>query len=398
MTYETDSKTDYLAEQIDDLKQQGLFNTIRTIESAMDGRIVIDGKEVLNFCANNYLGLANHPRLKTAAKNAIDQYGIGPGAVRTIAGTMTLHDELERRLAEFKHAEAVVTLQSGFTANLATIPALVGKDDVIFSDALNHASIIDGCRLSRAKIIAYEHNNTDDLRAKIAEHKANFSRALIVSDGVFSMDGDIAPLDKLYEIASENDILLMVDDAHGEGVLGKGGRGIVDHFGLHGKVDVEVGTMSKAFGVVGGIVAGKQVIIDWIKQRGRPFLFSSAMTVPDAAACLEAVDMLEESEELVERLWSNAALFKQEMAKLGFDIGHSVTPIVPVMLGDAHLARDFSKRLFENGVFAMAIGFPTVAQGAARIRVMNTAAHTHADIEQALAAFETVGKQLGVIS
>ncbi|MEQ8675823.1 MAG: glycine C-acetyltransferase [Aggregatilineales bacterium] len=398
MTYETDSKTDYLAEQIDDLKQQGLFNHIRTIESAMDGRIVIDGKEVLNFCANNYLGLANHPRLKTAAKNAIDQYGIGPGAVRTIAGTMTLHDELERRLAEFKHAEAVVTLQSGFTANLATIPALVGKDDVIFSDALNHASIIDGCRLSRAKIIAYEHNNMDDLRAKIAEHKANYSRALIVSDGVFSMDGDIAPLDKLYEIANENDILLMVDDAHGEGVLGQGGRGIVDHFGLHGKVDVEVGTMSKAFGVMGGIVAGKQVIIDWIKQRGRPFLFSSAMTVPDAAACLEAVDMLEESEELVDRLWSNAALFKQEMAKLGFDIGHSVTPIVPVMLGDAHLARDFSKRLFENGVFAMAIGFPTVAQGAARIRVMNTAAHSQSDIEQALAAFETVGKQLGVIS
>ena len=398
MTYETDSKTDYLAEQIDDLKQQGLFNSIRTIESAMDGRIVIDGNEVLNFCANNYLGLANHPRLKTAAKNAIDQYGIGPGAVRTIAGTMTLHDELERRLAEFKHAEAVVTLQSGFTANLATIPALVGKEDVIFSDALNHASIIDGCRLSRAKIIAYEHNNVDDLRAKIAEHKAKYSRALIVSDGVFSMDGDIAPLDKLYEIANENDILLMVDDAHGEGVLGQGGRGIVDHFGLHGKVDVEVGTMSKAFGVVGGIVAGKQVIIDWIKQRGRPFLFSSAMTVPDAAACLEAVDMLEESEELVERLWSNAALFKQEMAKLGFDIGHSVTPIVPVMLGDAHLARDFSKRLFENGVFAMAIGFPTVAQGAARIRVMNTAAHSQSDIEQALAAFETVGKALGVIS
>ncbi len=396
MTYETDGKTMYLAEQIDELKAQGLFNTIRTIESAMDGRIIVDGHEVLNFCANNYLGLANHPRLKEAAKKAIDQYGIGPGAVRTIAGTMSLHKQLEQRLAEFKHAEAVITLQSGFTANLATIPALVGKGDVIFSDALNHASIIDGCRLSRATIVGYEHNNTDDLRRKIAE-TTEYGRRLIVSDGVFSMDGDIAPLPELYEIAKAHDILLMVDDAHGEGVLGRGGRGIVDHFDLHGKVDIEVGTMSKAFGVVGGIVAGKQVIIDWIRQRGRPFLFSSAMTVPDAAACLEAVEILEESDELVERLWSNAALFKREMTALGFDIGHSATPIVPVMLGEASLAQQFSKKLFENGVFAMAIGFPTVAKGKARIRVMNTAAHSQSDIEQALTAFESVGKELGVI-
>ncbi|MDX1995606.1 MAG: glycine C-acetyltransferase [bacterium] len=396
MTYETDTRTAYLAEQLDDLKAQGLFNTIRTIESPMDGRIVVDGREVLNFCANNYLGLANHPRLKEAAKRAIDEYGIGPGAVRTIAGTMSLHVQLEKRLAEFKHAEAVITLQSGFTANLATIPALVGKGDVIFSDSLNHASIIDGCRLSRATIVAYEHNNMDDLRRKIAE-TTEYGRRLIVSDGVFSMDGDIAPLPDLYEIAREHDILLMVDDAHGEGVLGEGGRGIVDHFGLHGKVDVEVGTMSKAFGVVGGIVAGKQVIIDWIRQRGRPFLFSSAMTVPDAAACLEAVEMLESSDELVQCLWSNAEIFKREMQTLGFDIGHSTTPIVPVMLGEASLAQQFSRRLFENGVFAMAIGFPTVAKGAARIRVMNTAAHSQNDIEQALAAFETVGKELGVI-
>jgi len=396
VTYETDGKTMYLAEQIDELKAQGLFNTIRTIESAMDGRIIVDGHEVLNFCANNYLGLANHPRLKEAAKKAIDQYGIGPGAVRTIAGTMSLHKQLEQRLAEFKHAEAVITLQSGFTANLATIPALVGKGDVIFSDALNHASIIDGCRLSRATIVGYEHNNTDDLRRKIAE-TTEYGRRLIVSDGVFSMDGDIAPLPELYEIAKAHDILLMVDDAHGEGVLGRGGRGIVDHFDLHGKVDIEVGTMSKAFGVVGGIVAGKQVIIDWIRQRGRPFLFSSAMTVPDAAACLEAVEILEESDELVERLWSNAALFKREMTALGFDIGHSATPIVPVMLGEASLAQQFSKKLFENGVFAMAIGFPTVAKGKARIRVMNTAAHSQSDIEQALTAFESVGKELDVI-
>jgi glycine C-acetyltransferase len=298
MTAVTDAKTAYLAEQIDELKQQGLFNTIRTIDSPMDGHIVVDGKRVLNFCANNYLGLANHPRLREAAKKAIDSYGIGPGAVRTIAGTMSLHVQLEERLAKFKGVEAVISLQSGFAANLATIPALVGKDDVIFSDQLNHASIIDGCRLSRARIVAYEHNNVDDLRKKIAE-TSEYGRRLIVSDGVFSMDGDIAPLPALYEVASEHDILLMVDDAHGEGVLGKGGRGIVDHFGLHGKVEIEVGTMSKAFGVMGGIVAGKQVIIDWIKQRGRPFLFSSAMTVPDVAACLEAVDMLENSDDLV---------------------------------------------------------------------------------------------------
>ncbi len=399
MDYVTDSKTAYLAEQIDELKDSGLFNNIRTIESAMDGRIVVDGADVLNFCANNYLGLANHPRLKDAAKKAIDEYGIGPGAVRTIAGTMSLHDELEARLAKFKGVEAALTLQSGFTANLATIPALVGKGDVIFSDRLNHASIIDGCRLSRAKIIAYEHNSVDDLRAKIKEARATgeYKRELIVTDGVFSMDGDIAPLPELYEVAREHNILLMVDDAHGEGVLGRGGRGIVDHFGLHGKVDVEVGTMSKAFGVMGGIVAGKQVIIDWLKQRGRPFLFSSAMTVPDTAACLEAVGLLEESEELVTRLWSNAELLKTELSKLGFDTGHTQTPIIPVMLGEAKLAREFSRKLFENGVFAMAIGYPTVPQGMARIRVMNTAAHSQTDIEQALAAFETVGKSLGVI-
>ncbi len=396
MDYTTDTKTEFLASQIDDLKAQGLYNNIRTIESAMDGRIVINGVEVLNFCANNYLGLANHPRLKEAAKKAIDEYGIGPGAVRTIAGTMTLHTQLEERLARFKGVEATVTLQSGFTANLAAIPALVGKGDVIFSDQLNHASIIDGCRLSRAQIVAYEHNNVDDLRRKIAE-TTEYGRRLIVSDGVFSMDGDIAPLPALYEVAKEHDILLMVDDAHGEGVLGRGGRGIVDHFDLHGKVDIEVGTMSKAFGVVGGIVAGKQVIIDWIKQRGRPFLFSSAMTVPDVAACLEAINMLESSEELVHRLWQNAEFLKKEMANMGFDVGHSTTPIIPVMLGEASLAQDFSRKLLENGVFAMAIGYPTVPQGKARIRVMNTAAHSQSDLEEALDAFSRVGKALGVI-
>jgi glycine C-acetyltransferase len=392
----TDDKTLYLAEQLDDLRRESLFNHIRTIDSPMDGHIVVDGRRVLNFCANNYLGLANHPRLKDAAKRAIDQYGIGPGAVRTIAGTMTLHEQLEARLAQFKHAEAVVTLQSGFTANLATIPALVGQGDIIFSDKLNHASIIDGCRLSRATIVAYEHNDVDDLRRKIAE-TTEYNRRLIISDGVFSMDGDIAPLPDLVAVAEEHGILLMVDDAHGEGVLGRGGRGIVDHFGLHGRVDVEVGTMSKAFGVVGGIVAGKGVIIDWIKQRGRPFLFSSAMTVPDVAACLEAVDLLESSDDLVSRLWSNAETMKVGLRALGFDIGRSTTPIIPLMLGDVALAREFSRKLFEAGVFAMAIGFPTVAKGKARIRVMNTAAHSPADLEEALAIFGDVGRGLGVI-
>lgn len=388
---------DYLAEQIQELKDQGLYNTIRTIDSPMDGRIVIDGRELINFCANNYLGLANHARLKEAAKRAIDEYGIGPGAVRTIAGTMSLHDKLEERLAAFKGAEAVITLQSGFTANLATIPALVGRGDAIFSDQLNHASIIDGCRLSRADIIAYEHNNPDDLRQKIAEAQGKYTRYLVVTDGVFSMDGDIAPLPELVKVAKEAGVMLMVDDAHGEGVLGRGGRGIVDHFGLHGQVDIEVGTMSKAFGVVGGIVAGSRVLIDWLKQRGRPFLFSSAMTVPDVAACLESVDILEESEELVQRLWDNGDFMKQEFKNMGFDIGHSSTPIIPLMLGDAHLAREFSRKLMDNGVFAMAIGYPTVPKGLARIRVMNTAAHGHNDLEQALDAFETVGKELGVI-
>ncbi|MDX2141156.1 MAG: glycine C-acetyltransferase [Chloroflexota bacterium] len=391
-----DDRTAYLTAQLDDLKQQSLYNHVRTLESAMDSRVVMDGKPVINFCANNYLGLANHPRLKDAAKRAIDQYGIGPGAVRTIAGTMTLHDQLEARLAQFKHAEAVVTLQSGFTANLATIPALVGAGDVIFSDRLNHASIIDGCRLSRATIVAYEHNDVDDLRRKITE-TTDYQRRLIVTDGVFSMDGDIAPLPQLVKVADDHGILLMVDDAHGEGVLGRGGRGIVDHFDLHGRVDVEVGTMSKAFGAVGGIVAGKQVIIDWIKQRGRPFLFSSAMTVPDAAACLEAVDLLESSDDLVRRLWQNTEMMKREMQGMGFDIGSSATPIIPLMLGEASLAREFSRQLFDLGVFAMAIAFPTVAKGKARIRVMNTAAHSSADLEEALTVFQRVGKSLGVI-
>ena len=391
------SKTDWIAQEIEGLKSQGLYNRIRTIGSPQGAWLVVDGKKVLNFCSNNYLGLANHPRIVAAAKKAADEMGVGPAAVRTIAGTTTLHLELEKRLAAFKGVEAAITFQSGFAANLATIPALVGKEDVIFSDRLNHASIIDGCRLSAAKIIPYEHCDVTSLESVIKENLSHYRRAIIITDGVFSMDGDVAPLDKIYEVARMYDLLLMVDDAHGEGVLGKGGRGIVDHFGLHGKVDVEVGTLSKAFGVVGGVVAGDAVIVEWLRQRGRPFLFSSAVTAPDAAACLAALDLLEDSTELVDRLWENARYFKDKMKELGFNTGLSTTPITPVMLGEAPLAQQFSRELFEEGVFAMALGFPTVPQGKARIRVMISAAHSQADLDNGLEAFEKVGRKLGVI-
>ncbi len=391
------SKTDWITQEIESLKQAGLYNRIRTIGSPQGAWLVVDGKKVLNFCSNNYLGLANHPDIVAAARKATSEMGIGPAAVRSIAGTMTLHVELEKRLAAFKGVEAAITFQSGFTANLATIPALVSKEDVIFSDRLNHASIIDGCRLSGAKIIAYEHNDPASLEVQIKENLSQFRRALVVTDGVFSMDGDIAPLPDIYEVTKKYDLLLMVDDAHGEGVLGKGGRGIVDHFGLHGKVDVEVGTLSKAFGVVGGLVAGNAVIIEWLRQRGRPFLFSSAVTVPDAAACLAAIDLLEDSTQLVDKLWSNAKYFKAEMKTLGFNTGVSETPITPVMLGEAPLAQQFSRDLFEEGVFAMSIGYPTVPQGKARIRVMISAAHSTDDLDKGLAAFKSVGKKLGVI-
>lgn len=387
----------WIDEELAALKAEGLYTYIRTIDSPQGAWLTIDGRRVLNFCSNNYLGLANHPRLVEAAQKAMAQYGVGPGAVRTIAGTMALHVELERRLAAFKGVEAAITFQSGFAANLATIPAIVGREDVIFSDQLNHASIIDGCRLSRATIVAYPHNDVDALEELIKEQGPKYRRKLIVTDGVFSMDGDIAPLPRLAEVAKRYGCILMVDDAHGEGVLGRGGRGIVDHFGLHGVVDVEVGTLSKAFGVVGGMVAGSQRLIDWLRQRGRPFLFSSAMTVPDVAACLAALDLLEESTELVDRLWENARYFKAKMQELGFDTGKSETPITPIMLGEAPLAQEFSRRLFEAGVFAMAIGYPTVPKGAARIRVMPSAAHTQEDLDFAIQAFEKVGRELGLL-
>jgi glycine C-acetyltransferase len=392
-----DKKLQWIQDELQKLKDDGLYNRIRTLSSPQGAWLVVDGKHVLNFCSNNYLGLANHPRIVQAAQEAVKKYGVGPAAVRTIAGTMDMHLELERRLAAFKGVEAAITFQSGFTANMGTIPALVGKEDAVFSDELNHASIIDGCRLSGAKIIRFAHCNPQDLDRVLREERSKYPRAMVITDGVFSMDGDMAPLDKIYEVSKKYEAILMVDDAHGEGVIGKGGRGIVDHFGLHGKVDVEIGTLSKAFGVVGGVSAGNPVVVEWLRQRGRPFLFSSAMTVPDVAACLAALDILESSTELVDKLWDNTRYFKSEMRKLGFDTGLSTTPITPIMLGEAPLAQQFSRELFDNGMFAMSIGFPTVPRGKARIRVMISAAHAREDLDKGLEIFTKVGRKLGVI-
>jgi len=377
----------WIQDELEALKASGLYNTIRTISSAQGAWLEVDGRRVLNFCSNNYLGLANHPRLVAAAREVLDRYGVGPAAVRSIAGTLDLHLELERRLAAFKHVEAAVTFQSGFCANLAAIPALVGKEDVIFSDELNHASIIDGCRLSGARIIRYAHCDPNDLEQKILEAQGTYRRGLVVTDGVFSMDGDIAPLDQIYAISSKYDLMLMVDDAHGEGVLGHGGRGIVDHFGLHGKVDVEVGHLLQ--GVWRGwrrrsrqFPGGGMAASAWA-----PLPLLLAVPAADVAATIAAIDVLEASTELVDRLWENARYFKAEMRGLGFDTGQSVTPITPIMLGEAPLAQQFSRELFSEGVFAMAIGYPTVPKGKARIRVMLSAAHTREDLDRGLEAF-----------
>jgi len=393
-------KLAWITDELNALQEQGLRTTIRTIGSACGPWMVVDGKRVLNFCANNYLGLANDPRLKTAAQKAVEEWGVGPAAVRSIAGTLELHRQFEQRMAAFKGVEDALYVQSGFCANQAAIAPMVGKDDVIFTDRLNHASIIDGCRLSSAKIMIYEHCDVADAERVIKENIGSYRRGMLITDGVFSMDGDVAPLDKLHEVCEKYGVITMVDDAHGEGVLGRGGRGIVDHFSLHGKIDLEIGTLSKAFGVVGGVIAGKKIVVDWIRQRARPFLFSSAVTPADTAACLAAVDLLEQSTELVDRLWENTRYFKAEMKQLGFDTGVSTTPITPVMLGEAPLAQQFSRKLFdaERGVFAMAIGFPTVPKGKARIRVMVSASHSRDDLDKGLEIFAKVGKELGVIA
>jgi len=390
-------KQAFIEQALNDLRDKGLYNTIRTIESAIGAWVMIDGRRMLNMCSNNYLGFANDERLCRAAKKAIDDYGVGPGAVRSIAGTMSLHIELEERIARFKGTEAALSVQSGLNTNLAVIPLLMGKEDIIFTDELNHASIIDGVRLTRAQRAIFPHRDTGALEKLLEEHKS-IGKKLIVTDGVFSMDGDLAPLPGIVELAEAYDAIVMVDDAHGEGVLGSHGRGIVDHFALNGHVDIECGTMSKAFGVMGGYIAGSAAIVDYLRQRARPFLFSSAATPPDVAACIAAIDILEASDEPVRKLRENADYFKTQMRGLGFDTGASETPITPVMLGKATTAWDFSKRLFTEGVFATAIAFPTVPRGKARIRVMLSAAHSQDDLDFAMVRFAQVGRELGVIS
>jgi len=408
-------KLDFISEELEKQREAGLLIHIRTVEGPQGAWIVVDGKKVLNLSSNNYLGLANHPQIKLAAQKAIEAYGAGPAAVRTIAGTTSLHKELERKLAAFKGVESTITFQSGFCANLAVIPAIVGEGDVVFSDELNHASIIDGCRLSRAKVVRYEHANPGDLEGKIfgeinappptlqekgAEGYSgsrSARRLLIITDGVFSMEGDIAPLPKIVEIAKKYGAITMVDDAHGEGVLGHSGRGIVDFYNLHGRVDVETGTLSKAFGVVGGYIAGSKMLTDYLAQRGRPFLFSSAMTAADVAACIAAVDILAASDVLVNQLRANTTFFQENMHASGFNLGQTKTPITPIMIGEAKTAKDFSQRLFEEGIFAQAIGFPTVPPGKARIRVMVSAVHSRDDLARAVELFTRVGKSLGVV-
>ncbi len=389
-------KLNFINEELDRLKEAGLLINVRTVEGPQGAWITVDGKKVFNLSSNNYLGLANDLQSKTASHNAIDTYGVGPAAVRTIAGTTTLHKDLEQKLAQFKGVESTISCQSGFCANLAVIPAIVGKEDVVFSDELNHASIIDGCRLSKTRIVRYNHCNPEDLQAKIHVEK-DIERKLIITDGVFSMEGDIAPLPEIVEIAEKNNAITMVDDAHGEGVLGRGGRGIVDHFNLHGKVDIEVGTMSKAFGVVGGYIAGTKRLTDYLAQKGRPFLFSSAVTAADVAACIAVVDTLNKSDKLVKKLWSNTRFFQDRIKQLGFNIGITKTPITPVMIGDAKVAKDFSQRLFDDGIFAQSIGYPTVPLGKARIRVMLSASHSKEDLTLAIDHFERIGKAFGVI-
>ncbi len=385
-------------QEIEESKKKGLFISIRTLESPQGAWLIINGKRVLNLCSNNYLGFANEERLKRAAIKAVEKWGIGPGAVRTIAGTMDIHVELEKTLASFKKVEDVLFLQSGFLANQAVIPTITDERDAILSDELNHASIIDGVRLSKAKRYVWKHRDIQDLARVLEEAtKEGARRKLIITDGVFSMDGDIAPLEEIVKLADKYDALIMVDDAHGEGVLGEAGRGIVDHFNLHGKVDIEIGTLSKAFGVVGGYVAGRKPLIDYLRQKARPFMFSTPLSPADTAACLEAVKMLMESDERVRKLWENAKYFKSKMKELGFDVGESQTPITPVMLYDATVASRFSQRLFEEDVFAQSIGYPLVPHGKARIRVMISAVHTKEDLDFAIRKFEKIGRELGII-
>jgi glycine C-acetyltransferase len=391
----------FLEAEIDDLKAKGLYRRLRVVESEQKSRCIIDGREVITLSSNNYLGLNTHPRLRRAALDAVERYGAGSGAVRTIAGTMSLHEELESRLASFKHTEAVLTFQSGFTANTGVIPILAPEGAVVVSDALNHASIIDGIRLTKAERRIFPHADVETLRATLREVRAADGGAdrtvVVITDGVFSMDGDIAKLPDIVEAAEQAEAIVMVDDAHASGVLGRNGRGSVDHFDLHGRVQVQVGTLSKAIGVLGGYVAGPASLRTVLEHRARPFLFSTSHPPAVVAACLAAIDVLESEPELIERLWENARHFKAGLERLGFDTGRSETPITPVIVGGGALAHRFSDRLFEEGVFAMGIGFPTVPEERSRVRTIVTAEHSREELDTCLEVFGRVGRELAII-
>ncbi|WP_346940796.1 glycine C-acetyltransferase [uncultured Clostridium sp.] len=392
------SLNNFLKTNLEDLKSKGLYNEINVITGQNGPVIEIEGKKLINLSSNNYLGLAANKRMIEASIKATEKYGVGAGAVRTINGTLDIHIELEKKLAGFKHTEAAIAFQSGFNCNMAAISAVMNKKDAILSDALNHASIIDGCRLSGAKIIRVEHSDMDDLRAKAKEAKESglYEKIMVITDGVFSMDGDVAKLPEIVEIAEEFDLITYVDDAHGSGVLGKG-AGTVHHFGLSDKIDFQIGTLSKAIGVVGGYVAGSKDLIDWLKVRGRPFLFSTSLTPGAAGACIEAINILTESTELHDKLWENGNYLKKGLKELGFDIGHSETPITPCIIGEAAEAQEFSRKLYEEGVYAKSIVFPTVPLGTARVRNMPSAAHTKEMLDEAIAKYAKVGREMGLI-
>ena len=387
---------EFLTTELTALRQQGLYRRLRVLDGEQSAHASVDHRSVVNLSSNNYLGLTTHPKLRERALDATRRLGVGSGSVRTIAGTMDIHMELERTLAAFKQTEAAVVFQSGFTANAGTVSSILGKDDVIVSDELNHASIIDGARLSRAAIKVFPHRDVDAARNIVAALPRG-QRTLIITDGVFSMDGDLGALPGLCDLADEFGCIMMVDDAHASGVFGTHGRGTVDHFGLHGRVDVQVGTLSKAIGALGGYVAGSRALVEFLHHRARPFLFSTSHPPAVAAACLAAIDVLESEPELIDRLWENTRFFKAGLAALGFDTGGSESPITPVIVGDGVLAMTLSDRLFEEGVFAQGIGFPTVARGKARVRTIVTATHTREDLQFALDCFRKVGTELGII-
>ena len=392
----------YLTDQLNDLKSKGTHFRLRVLEDEQAPVCTFDGKKVINLASNNYLGLTTHPKLREAALEATRKYGVGSGAVRTIAGTMKIHMELEEKIARFKNVEACVVFQSGFAANAGTVSAVLGKDDFIISDQLNHASIIDGARLSRAKILVFEHKNIADAEAKLVSIKAQPGKKLLISDGVFSMDGDIGPLPALCDLAEKYGAIMMVDDAHASGVLGRNGRGTVDHFKVHGRVDIQVGTLSKAIGALGGYVCGTRDLIDFLYHRARPFLFSTSHPPSVAAACIAAFDVLENERERIEQLWDNTRFWKKELGLLGFDIGGkttpaSETPITPIIIGDGKLTMEFSKELFQEGVLGTGITFPTVPEGKARIRTIMTATHTREELQQALEVLKQVGRRMGIL-